>query len=1166
MRSSLKRIVFPLLFSVLAAFLWSDISFCSEPHTSFPLNQNTSRINTKLSYENYESDLFDAINNSSVPLRTKSKLITENSNLEEILPDVDLQIKDKNQDKEANDYFKPYQLRNLNQRNIEEEIIKDENSLDVDVKPEEIRQQIDDSKDVQKEEFKYFKLDSEIIDSEYENKNTQIIKEEEEKEEAEAEKEKEDIQNKLNDTEEKVIPEVKPLEEKPEIKDEDSKSKNTNTNIKKDIDEVIDPELEKHLEEKSKEAFNIPPEVIVNDQKIIFQRLPVFDGDLWLFPLEEIAVRTGDQINVDIATGIITVSRLRDRSVVQLNTRNGVVTVNNRPYRTLLGYQKIVLSEQSQLVPTSAIVILLGLTSKDDDPTKLILNSTSSTTREFVGTVKAKELKGIRNLLTDYLVSTTTLNNFINADLTSQRYQLEGGAHNDDFSVQSNLIVRGGTGTLIPLFDSGYLSFFKRDSITQGYLGDQALSLLRSPLLTGINVRGLIFQSPSKIKDSKFVYGLGLLPSNQKLKGQAESFIEYKRVGQFFEWSKVPSEGLQYSFGEALFHDLKENVFVDGKQTGALLTSSVTKTGKYFDTEANFGVSGNNSDREVTTLSTIATPFGNTKKISSTNKESESGLEPGGDLLLRYKPKSWLSLFGQGQFFGSKFYTLSGNSFYNDRKQISGGTNISFPGFNVNLSHIEGTTKLEEEKPSEYKITNASGSYKPFRWSPILFLSYTKNKSQINSTRQFDQFLNPINDKNISTIPLEDILERRTTDFFRASAFQNFKTFNYNLSYNQFKLNGESNITNELLGATSSDSDSEFKTVDLSLNKKLNRILSIQNFNQASNKFNRATIGFQIGPIIKRKLTLNTNFGFTSPKDGDLIFNYSVNGNLNLNKRFNLNFNYFNADFRKELLAILQYNIIGRQSGTTVIRDPQAFLTVGKIKGRVIILEQELQKPSVDGSIALPPKPIEIGLANARINFANNQIRTDSNGVFEIPSVTKGIQRIELEYSDIPAYLTSITPEIVDVSVEAGRETNVDFILSYYASVKGKVTLVGEPPFGVSPPEDLADIKVYIEGLDSQTLTEPDGSFEIGDIKPGKYKIKIDPKYLIDDLEILEDSIELELRGKQIVEGLELKVKYKSREEAIQEFSNEKDSSIPEDGSEPEEILDKKEEGDLNEK
>ena len=104
-----------------------------------------------------------------------------------------------------------------------------------------------------------------------------------------------------------------------------------------------------------------PPEVILNGNKVIFTKQPILDEEGWLFPLEEIAGILQDKVTVDFVNGVITVQRLRDRTTIELNVKNGILAVNNRPFKRLFGYERIILNQGAQMVTTSALVMLFGL-------------------------------------------------------------------------------------------------------------------------------------------------------------------------------------------------------------------------------------------------------------------------------------------------------------------------------------------------------------------------------------------------------------------------------------------------------------------------------------------------------------------------------------------------------------------------------------------------------------------------------------------------------------------------------------------------------------------------------------------------------------------------------------------------------------------------------------
>ena len=83
---------------------------------------------------------------------------------------------------------------------------------------------------------------------------------------------------------------------------------------------------------------------------------------------------------------------------------------------------------------------------------------------------------------------------------------------------------------------------------------------------------------------------------------------------------------------------------------------------------------------------------------------------------------------------------------------------------------------------------------------------------------------------------------------------------------------------------------------------------------------------------------------------------------------------------------------------------------------------------------------------------------------------------------------------------------------------------------------ELQDIRVYLEGTDFETLTNLDGSFVLGDVKPGKYKLKVDPDFLPKELELDSNAVEIEVHGKEKIDNLHLPIKYRTRPEDIKVF------------------------------
>ncbi|MBI3591028.1 MAG: hypothetical protein HY094_06610 [Candidatus Melainabacteria bacterium] len=859
---------------------------------------------------------------------------------------------------------------------------------------------------------------------------------------------------------------------------------------------------------EAKSQEHEPPAVILNDQKIIFSKKPILDEEGWLFPLEEIASKLQDKISIDLLNGTITIQRTRDKSTVQLNTKNGVVAINNRPFKTLFGYNRIILSSDSQMVPTSALVILLGLTSYDTEENKLILKNTIGTEANNYGTVQPQKRTGLKDLLVDYLTVTHSFNWLQTSDLYSRRTEINSGFHNDNYALTSDLITKSGTDAPPLTFDSGNFSFYKNASPFQVHVGDKPLSLIKSPLLGGITVRGIQIQTAGPLKDSRFIFGSGFLPSNGKVLGKGLSFVKYGRLAEVSEWSTSPKKDWQFSIGEAAYTDSITNQLVRSKQSGGLLALSATKTGKYIEGDCNIAV-------------------GTTKdKISG-----KSGSGPGADLLIRFKPKSWISLFTKGAYYSPNFFNLSGNPYYHDRNEGTFGININPPRSNLGLSHSVGEYNLNSSKPNTYGVTNIFASTTPIKKGPTIITSYSQNNSQVSSTRAIDNLLFPINQSNIGAVDLETLIERRTNSFFRTSLLKNWRTVNLTSSINYFTFANSSPLKAPILGEKSV---TKLLTYDFNINKSLNNHLAFQNYIQGSELYKQVRFGIRVGPILDKKLNFLLQTGALLQADKNPSPIFGLNLNYQLNKKNLFSFNLDKTAFLTNISALWQYNLRPyRQGNLPQIGEEQA---IGRIAGKVIVLEEAPKNESQINKIILPGINRERGLANVRIHLGNYIINTDQTGSFEFPSLTTGIHRLKIEYSDVPSYLTSITPEAVDIKVEPGKETKFNFVLAYFGSVTGKLLLENEPRVQLEEEPELQDIRVYLDGTDFETLTNLDGSFVLGDVKPGKYKVKVDPDFLPKELEADQKDIEIEVNAKGKVENIQLPIKFKSKPQEIKEF------------------------------
>lgn len=867
-------------------------------------------------------------------------------------------------------------------------------------------------------------------------------------------------------------------------------------------------ELAREQEEDNYNPVLDPPEVILNDQKLIFKTKPILDNEGWLFPLEEVAEKLQDKVSVDLINKKITIDRTRDKSTVILDVNNGTVIVNNRPFRTLFGYNRIILGHNVQMVPTSALVILLGLTSIDTEEGTLVLKNVIGTEAGIIGTIEPPKRTKLKELLVDYFTVTNTFDYLKTSELYTRKTEINSGFHNDAYSLTSDFIVKAGTDAPILNFDSANLSYFKTSSPLQVHVGDKPLSLIKSPLLGGLTIRGIQVQNKGPLKESNITFSTGVLPSSAKVLGKGLTFVRYGRLAEILEIKTSPKNKWQFSLGEATYSDFIVNQLTRGKQTGGLLAASATKDGEFIEADLNLGIG------------------------TASRKQGENEAGPAADLLFRFKPKKWLSLYTKGSYYAPGFYSLSGNPYYNDRDEATFGADLNLLRSNIGISESFGKFDLDNKKPGSYEVKNVNISTTPLKNGPTVTASYSENSSRISPNRALDKLLFPLSNIENKALDLEDLIERRTTSFFRASVLKSFPTANFSAGINKFTFSNTNPLKLHFLGGKTV---TELTTYDLNLNKSLNHLLGIQSYLQGSELYKQVKFGLNIGQILGDKLNLQLASGALLQKNKKPSPIYGFNINYKVNKKNLFSVNLDKTAFLTNISALWQYNM--RPSGRGYLHeDGVPSYAGGRIRGRVVVLEEGKERELSNSKIILPALNRERGITNVRIHLGNYTIVTDQTGSFEFPSLTPGIHRIRLEYSDIPSYLTAITPEYVDVKVESGKESTFNFVLAYFGSVSGKITLLEEQGLELEELPELQDIRVYLDNSEFETLTNTNGSFTLGDVKPGKYKVKIDPDFLPEELEAAEKEIEIEVKAKGETKNIILPLKHKEKELQIKEF------------------------------
>jgi len=144
--------------------------------------------------------------------------------------------------------------------------------------------------------------------------------------------------------------------------------------------------------------------------------------------------------------------------------------------------------------------------------------------------------------------------------------------------------------------------------------------------------------------------------------------------------------------------------------------------------------------------------------------------------------------------------------------------------------------------------------------------------------------------------------------------------------------------------------------------------------------------------------------------------------------------------------------------------------------------------------------PGEPGLANIRVYCGSRQsVLTDRNGYYVLPSTSRLYkERVYLDINTVPATY-SPTHAIQTAYVNPGNLTEIDLGVTPTQSVTGLVELI-TPNAGSVPLSGVRVVLLQLDGKEvTDSITAQDGSYYLGEARPGKYLLHLDKDTLPKD-------------------------------------------------------------------
>lgn len=159
----------------------------------------------------------------------------------------------------------------------------------------------------------------------------------------------------------------------------------------------------------------------------------------------------------------------------------------------------------------------------------------------------------------------------------------------------------------------------------------------------------------------------------------------------------------------------------------------------------------------------------------------------------------------------------------------------------------------------------------------------------------------------------------------------------------------------------------------------------------------------------------------------------------------------------------------------------------------------------IEGTVLI--SPTREGVPNVRIVLDDGTAAlTDARGRFQFREVFQGDRTIRIDERKLPAAFDVIGTVRRTVQVRPRGTARVEFELTGLGSIRGRV-IEDKNRNGVADPDEpgMENIRVIArsEGKDFESFTDADGGFTFSNLRPGRYRLRLDPAWLPEDAMVL---------------------------------------------------------------
>ncbi len=787
-------------------------------------------------------------------------------------------------------------------------------------------------------------------------------------------------------------------------------------------------------------------------------------GTQILVPVASIAESFGYLIDIDVSSEEVRVKRgAVEAQFIKRNSEvreNGITTVNIPNGGEII----FPTSGESLLLPSEVISALLNV-SVFAETNQLLVRIER---RASVVSSAVSQQKGFNFSALDYIYDTTSSNGSFSQTLNLASAGTFGGN-----VFQANLSFSGGSGGSPINFQRGSLTV-RRKQGDRFQFGD--LDFRLGPGLSFINtfVRGAAYESATKIFGREAEYSVF---GGRAFNGVVEldftsGDTARRRFRQLDLNTTVYGGRIAFNPARAANRLIQTNKFT--YSLGAIGFNGVGLKGQMVETSIGFTSTKLNFQADI--------GAGNFDVLRSDSNRRSKGFGVGLAVNGSYTPWSFLSLQGRFEKFSPKFSGPQRTGQYSNRASESVGfimRPFSRLTFGANFANYKYTAF---NRRSENLITTKSFSYNAAYDPSAKFLP----RISFSATTIRNPLFGEISTMRIGL----------------AREIKNFRPF---LSYAQTSRSnggGNKNITagsnfsagsfglfqaqgNFSFGKNQVSSDIE-KCFLASGQTNANLCPQTPLYRYGLDNSSLSVDWYAKRPIYKG-LQMSVGGGYISDRDRKQ-FVFRSTSTMPLPFGQNLQFSYYNAGYGHEFRIGLSGSLAfwRKKESRGVSINEEEFSTESIIRGRVYI--DENFNRTFDAGIDKPLGNVRVQLNNGRVSIS------DASGGYSFDRVEPGKHQLEINIKDIRADL--IPSGGVGQSLVIQPLTTVDssFRLVRSGSLSGRIWHDKNENGVFDTGEGLADVRV-VSGSGSDTFTDIDGTYLLGELPPGEQVVFIDERY-----------------------------------------------------------------------